>query len=88
MQHHINQYSTISPCQGSIPTYLSTGGTQGAIRRHGDCVEVAGVAVVVGLQLAVGQTPHLKHTHTHSLPALTWLQGKQFWELSDPYPQK
>lgn len=39
--------------------YLSTRCTQGAIRRHGHCVQVASVTNVVGLQLAVGQVPHL-----------------------------
>ena len=39
---------------------LATGGAQGAIGRHGHCVQVAGVTNMVGLQLAVGQVPHLK----------------------------
>ena len=39
--------------------YLSTGGAQGAVGGDGHCVQVAGVTDVVGLQLAVGQVPHL-----------------------------
>ena len=35
------------------------GGAEGAVRAHGDGVQVARVADVVGLQLAVGQVPHL-----------------------------
>ena len=38
---------------------LATGGAEGAVGRHGDGVEVAGVTNVVGLQLAVSQVPHL-----------------------------
>ena len=38
---------------------LAARGTEGAVRRHSDGVQVAGVADVVGLQLAVGQVPHL-----------------------------
>ena len=38
---------------------LTTRGAERAIRGHGDCVQVASVADVVGLQLAVGQVPHL-----------------------------
>ena len=34
-------------------------GAKRAVRGEGDRVEVAGVADVVGLQLAVGQVPHL-----------------------------
>ena len=33
---------------------LASGSTEGTVGRHGDGVEVAGVADVVGLQLAVG----------------------------------
>ena len=33
---------------------LTSGSTEGTVGRHGDGVEVAGVADVVGLQLAVG----------------------------------
>lgn len=44
-------------------SYLSSGGTERAVRRHGDGVQVARVADVVRLQLAVGEIPHL-HTHT------------------------
>jgi len=39
--------------------YLSTRCTQRTIRGDGHCVQVAGVANVVGLQLTVGQVPHL-----------------------------
>ena len=38
---------------------LSAGGAEGSVGGHGDGVEVPGVADVVGLQLAVGQVPHL-----------------------------
>ena len=38
---------------------LAARGTEGAVRGHSDGVQVAGVADVVGLQLAVGQVPHL-----------------------------
>ena len=38
---------------------LATGGTQGAVGRHGDGVQVAGVTHVVGLQLAVRKVPYL-----------------------------
>ena len=38
---------------------LAAGGAEGAVGRHGDRVEVPGVADVVGLELAVGQVPHL-----------------------------
>merc|ERR550517_1168405 len=38
---------------------LASGSAEGAVGRHGDGVQVAGVADVVGLQLAVGQVPHL-----------------------------
>lgn len=40
--------------------YPSTRGTQRAIRRDSDCVQEATVTNVVGLQLAVGQVPHLR----------------------------
>lgn len=40
-------------------SYPSTRCTQGAIRRDGHCVQEASVADVVGLQLTVGQVPHL-----------------------------
>lgn len=39
---------------------LAAGGAQGTIGRHGHRVQIAGVADVVGLELAVGQVPHLK----------------------------
>lgn len=39
--------------------YLSTRSAQGAVGGDGDRVQVALVADVVGLQLAVGQVPHL-----------------------------
>ena len=38
---------------------LPTAGTQGAVRRESHRVDVTGVTDVVGLQLAVGQVPHL-----------------------------
>ena len=38
---------------------LAAGSAEGTVGGHGDCVQVAGVADVVGLQLAVGQVPHL-----------------------------
>ena len=38
---------------------LATGSAEGTVGGHGDRVQVAGVADVVGLQLAVGQVPHL-----------------------------
>ena len=38
---------------------LASTGTEGAVRGEGDGVDVSGVADVVGLQLAVGQVPHL-----------------------------
>merc|ERR1719147_75086 len=38
---------------------LATAGAERAVRGHGDSVEVASVTNVVGLQLAVGQVPHL-----------------------------
>ena len=38
---------------------LAAAGAQGAVGGEGDGVEVSGVADVVGLQLAVGQVPHL-----------------------------
>ena len=38
---------------------LAAGGAQGSVGGHGDRVEVPGVADVVGLELAVGQVPHL-----------------------------
>jgi hypothetical protein len=42
-------------------TVLATGGAQGAVRGDGDGVDVAGVADVVGLQLAGGELPNLWH---------------------------
>lgn len=41
---------------------LATRGAQRAVWRNGDRVQVAVVAVVVGLELAVGQVPHLDGT--------------------------
>jgi hypothetical protein len=38
---------------------LATGGAKGAVGRDGDCVDVAGVADVVGLDAAGGQVPNL-----------------------------
>jgi len=38
---------------------LATGCTEGTVGGHGDGVQVASVANVVGLQLAVSQVPHL-----------------------------
>lgn len=40
-------------------TVLSTGSTQGTVGGNGNVVDVAGVTVVVGLQLALGQIPDL-----------------------------
>lgn len=57
----------------SLHSYLSTRGTEGAIRGHGDCVEVARVAIVVGLELAVGQTPHLRHTQRLISVQVCWV---------------
>lgn len=39
---------------------LATRGTQGTVRGHGDAVEVTAVAIVVRLEFAVGQVPHLQ----------------------------
>ena len=41
-------------------TVLATGGAERAIGRNGDGVDVAGVAVVVGLQLALAELPNLQ----------------------------
>ena len=49
-----------------LKAYLSSGGAEGAVRRDGDGVEVAVVAAVVGLQLAVGQVPYLGRTQTQT----------------------
>ena len=38
---------------------LASTGAEGAVRGEGDGVDVSGVTDVVGLQLAVGQVPHL-----------------------------
>merc|ERR1712203_1016444 len=38
---------------------LAAGSAERTVRRHGDGVQVASVTNVVGLQLAVGQVPHL-----------------------------
>ena len=38
---------------------LAAGSAEGTVRGHGDGVQVASVADVVSLQLAVGQVPHL-----------------------------
>lgn len=40
-------------------TVLTTGGGEGTIGRDGEGVEVTGVTVVGGLQLAVGELPDL-----------------------------
>ena len=40
-------------------TVLATGGSEGAIGRHRDGVDVASVAVVVGLQLELREFPDL-----------------------------
>lgn len=40
-------------------TILTTGGGEGTIGRDGEGVEVTGVTVVGGLQLAVGELPDL-----------------------------
>lgn len=39
--------------------FASRGG-EGTVGGHGYCVDVAGVAVVVGLELELGQLPNLK----------------------------
>ena len=39
---------------------LATGGGEGTIGRHGDGVDVAGVAVVVGAKLALRELPDLE----------------------------
>ena len=48
---------------GEIPKHslavLAAAGAQGAVGGEGDGVKISGVADVVGLQLAVGQVPHL-----------------------------
>ncbi len=41
---------------------LATGCAEGTVGGHGDGVQIAGVTNVVGLQLAVGQVPHLHIT--------------------------
>lgn len=46
---------------GVTKPYLSSGCAERAVGGHGDGVQVAGVADVVRLQLAVGEVPHL-HT--------------------------
>lgn len=38
---------------------LASGGGEGTVGRHGDGVDVTGVAVVVGLELALGELPNL-----------------------------
>ena len=43
-----------------LSSYLSTRSAEGAIGRDSHCVQVASVANVVSLQLAVGQVPHLE----------------------------
>lgn len=48
------------PFKIKFSSYPSTRCTQGAIRRHSHCVQVAAVTNVVGFQLAVGQVPHLR----------------------------
>jgi hypothetical protein len=42
-------------------TILSTGGSERTIGRDGNCVNVSGVAVVVGLQLELGELPDLQN---------------------------
>lgn len=42
-----------------LDSYLSTRSTQGAVGGNGHCVQVADMANVVGLQLAVSQVPNL-----------------------------
>ena len=46
---------------------LAPRGAQRPVRRHRDRVEEARVAVVVRLQLAVGQVPHLRHATQDAL---------------------
>ena len=41
-------------------TILAAGGREGTIGRNRDGVDVAGVAVVVGLELELRELPHLK----------------------------
>lgn len=43
----------------SASVNLATRGAEGSIRRDGDGVDVAGVAAMVGLELAVGEVPDL-----------------------------
>ena len=59
MFHVSGVFSYIKCC--SFPIYLATRGAEGTVRRDSDGVEVAGVVVVVLLQAAVGQVPHLDH---------------------------
>ena len=39
---------------------LATGRAQGTVWRHGHSIQVPSVANVIGLELAVGQVPHLQ----------------------------
>lgn len=57
MQHGSKQKAGVI----RMKSYLSTGCTERAVGRHGDGVQVARVADVVRLQLAVGEIPDL-HT--------------------------
>jgi len=42
-------------------TVFTTGSAQRTVRRHGDGVDVPTMAVVIGLQLAVGEVPNFDH---------------------------
>ena len=57
-------------------TVLATGSAEGAIGGDGDGVDVAGVAAVVGLQLAGGQLPNLL-----TLYVRTWCQTRKSGQL-------
>lgn len=50
-------------------TVLAAGGTQRSIGGDGDGVDVAGVADVVGLQLAGGELPDLTASVSEQLPS-------------------
>lgn len=54
-------------------TVLATGGTQRAVRRDGNSVDVASVADVVGLQLAGAELPYLSSELEAILPKLDWV---------------
>lgn len=67
--------TTRLPFKIKFSSYPSTRCTQGAIRRHSHCVQVATVTIVVGLQLAVGQVPDLRRGGSPQwkyYPSLLW----------------